>query len=509
MSFPAKPNFEKRPLAILPTLHFNRESIKAFPRAFETYINDNFGFRENLLNLNSWFSTLMFKQSVSSLAIIGKQNWLFFTGDRSIEDIQRKEHSSDTVKQQWNSSLFDTEKWLTSKGIKYRFIVAPDKHFIYPEFLPPDLHQGEGKSRLQDLLDTIGRPNFFIYLQSALIKQKTISRLPLYFSTDTHWTSYGAYIGYIGLMQSLDSQYQAMTLKLPEASFHSHDKKKKDLAIMARMPTEESDLVSDIMLRNSCQRKAQILAPSSITSRATACSTGRGTVLVFHDSFMLAFAQYLSSTFARVVFLPFSSDANLFVQMVEQEKPDIVIQERVERALQCPHNFSLKEAVIELSKQQICINGTNLSDPYELIRRIATINELNGQTVFIINDNVWGFTKNKSNEVGHVEQIKVFHTSFSFYGWTLYPSNKHGAHHVVISKEKYVIYVHNITVNATNIEPYPNSKKIEQSRFNFSVEKEIISGGKGPIRFFSLQGTHLAELNFDQRLLMNVNITQN
>ena len=134
---------EKREFAIQPNFPRDMKSIEAFPDLFSAYYADHFGLREYL---SKAYKTLKFKlgDSPSDDVTIGKDGWLFFG---SIKELERGYNNPfDNAR---NSSLYsqvDLEKtaqhfiqlqrWLAEKGIKYIFIIAPNKHTIYFDKLP-------------------------------------------------------------------------------------------------------------------------------------------------------------------------------------------------------------------------------------------------------------------------------------------------------------------------------------------------------------------------------------
>ena len=75
---------EKRNLAKIPKPSL--KTIFFFPKRFETYFNDNFGFRAFLIRCYTYFKINLLKSSQVSKVVIGKDGWLFFAGDDVIND---------------------------------------------------------------------------------------------------------------------------------------------------------------------------------------------------------------------------------------------------------------------------------------------------------------------------------------------------------------------------------------------------------------------------------------
>ena len=84
-------NTENRQLAEMPSLSFDSlkglsDSLQAFPSLFNSFYNDHVPFRSQLIELNSILSVELFGDSASDSVVLGKDNWLFYTDEESIED---------------------------------------------------------------------------------------------------------------------------------------------------------------------------------------------------------------------------------------------------------------------------------------------------------------------------------------------------------------------------------------------------------------------------------------
>ena len=84
-------NTENRQLAEMPSLSFAggkelADSLKAFPSLFNSFYNDHVPFRSQLIELNSILNVELLGDSASDSVVLGKDNWLFYTDEESIED---------------------------------------------------------------------------------------------------------------------------------------------------------------------------------------------------------------------------------------------------------------------------------------------------------------------------------------------------------------------------------------------------------------------------------------
>jgi hypothetical protein len=331
---------EQRTLSPRPALPDTLTALKQFPAALERFANDHFGFREVLLDLQATIAYTVFHRSGSPHVLAGKEDWLFYTQDGLLEDMQGASAFSSADIHAWITYIEQRATWLAANNVAYRFLIAPDKYTIHPEMLPNSA-RNNAPSRLQGLmavLDTTGAAAHVVMPHAALIARKASTSLPLYFHTDTHWTPFGAYVAYRELMASLGGYLHADALQLDDTAFTPQpNPSATDLSVMIRHPYREPLSAADLSQPQQCLRDATASPPAGADMRgikayaATRCEGKTGTALVLHDSFMTALAPYLATQFGRVVYIWGQPSAETMRLAVRQEQPDVLIEERVER----------------------------------------------------------------------------------------------------------------------------------------------------------------------------------
>jgi hypothetical protein len=345
---------EMRTLAQFPIDDLSWSGMSRLPVDLTAYANDRFGARDALLNLQSRIAYHVFGKSASPKVMIGKQKWMFYAAERSVEDIQRIDLMPPDLADLWRRSTESRARWLKAKGIVYRVYFAPDKHSIYADLLPTGV-AASGPSRFDGLLSKLGPKPYLIDGRGPLLNARAIYADRLYLHTDTHWTHLGAYVGYKQIISSLGDDMRHRPLQAQ--SFTSRPLGESDLSRMARIPTIDMDEVaSNLPADASCVKESPAVAPQAVDSSklqkfaTTHCATGHGTVLIFHDSFMSAMEPYISSQFREVTYVRGSRDDFLFARMVDQLKPDIVIDEYVERAILIPPSDNLEQALKQMGQ---------------------------------------------------------------------------------------------------------------------------------------------------------------
>lgn len=302
---------EKRKLADCPKLH--RKSIATFPAKFEAFLRDRMGFRKELIRTRNLLKYDLFNVSGSSMVLLGKQDWLYYLSDGSPSVMRRERPFSAENLAYWKRVLEQRTKWCQQHGIKYVFVVAPDKPSIYPEFLPAGYKPVRPKSRLDQLSAMFDRdsPVRFVNLSKSLLSAKSANQL--YLKTDTHWNQLGAYVGYQQLMSSLRGWVPAL-----KSTGNTHSDFEMKVCF-------NGDCVG-LLGMFSCKNE---MVPSFTNCHATTKPSNLK-VLVFHDSFGEGLKPYLSANFNNINWVH-QNDLSFDSELVLREHPQILIHEVVER----------------------------------------------------------------------------------------------------------------------------------------------------------------------------------
>jgi hypothetical protein len=329
---------ENRPLAAKPPWKISRN----FPAAFEEFYNDHFGFRERLV---SWLGVAKVQWlgiSSSPNVVLGKRGLLFYTplpmglNDQAAGPFTAEQTAC------WGHMLQARRDWLARRGIRYLFVIAPDKQSVYPEALPRALkHRLPGCSRLDQLLGFLrADPDFpVIDLREPLWEAKSEGRL--YFATDSHWNVRGAYHAYVRLVAALSPGREGIRAP-PWEAFREvpHRQIGGDCARLLGLADRLSEEAPRLESRTPPKAKRVELegqfdgnpACRPFAMERPDLPSPRG--IIFHDSFGSYLIPTLAEHFHRIVFAWERTDFPIFDSaLVEREHPEVVIQEMVERKL--------------------------------------------------------------------------------------------------------------------------------------------------------------------------------
>lgn len=334
---------ENRRLASAP--EFDAGNPEAFPAEFESYFNDHFGFRTQLIRLFRYLEIKLFRVPRAGNVLFGRDGWLFEAGGQQIADMRNNWPFKDAELAEWARVLEQKQQALSERGIDYLFVLAPNKNVVYPDKLPASVNRVRDTSRADQLIDYLGRHTDVPVLDLRPVVEDARPTLRPYHRTDTHWNAWGAYTGYRALMQRLAPRFPGLTpVRLTSADFVRRRGHGGDLArSLSMQETLEETLIEPETWRPDCAVYQGLPADASDTERnnnrfTTRCARGSGRLLMFRDSYSLAMMPYLSETFAYVHYFPASPvPLDGMLKVIEEQNPDIVIEERATRWLRKPY----------------------------------------------------------------------------------------------------------------------------------------------------------------------------
>jgi len=356
---------EKRSLVKPPGWEELKTEPEKFPEKFEAFFNDHFGWRRELVNAGSRLKLQWLAVSPSSLAVCGRQDWIFYTGDESLSDYRGLRKLSTAEMEGWRRWLEAREEWLAIRGIRYLFVIPPNKQTIYPEFMPSSYARRRGPGILDQLLDYLKKTGCTVRvvdLRPALLGAKASGQV--YMKADSHWSEFGGFVGAQEVIEALRVWFPEMKPEAAEGRFSTILRYYgEDLPTMLGAPGIVSENLTFYRPPDGEQFKEEfftlprspeetLLAPVNVTPSHP--QTNRRAV-VLRDSFGVALLKPLSRHFARSTHIwytkyhdrDFEADIAGFV---EREKPDVVIEQMVERL------------IVSVRKDDLCFGGKSESE---------------------------------------------------------------------------------------------------------------------------------------------------
>ncbi len=337
---------ENRNLATLPVVRLERKELEAFPTKFESYFNDNFGFRSSLVRgynaaKMSWFGAFPSRQ-----VTVGKEGWYFLAWDGFTDDYRGKDHFPVEQIERWQRDFQAKQSYLAARGIKYLVVVVPNKQSVYPEYLPEAVQRVRDATVFDRFLTQLqsGLDVPILDLRPLLMEAKTQGRI--YDRTDSHWNELGALIAVNGIIARIQQWFpDVKPLPLSQYKQEIETGEGGDLARMLgfqdKIREDRIKLTSSIPV---CSKPAGIRlspthewTPDKMPSARECAQGDRSRIAVLTcDSFGTNLIPFFAEAFHRTVSLaptfPYkSSFEEVIPEVVELEHPDVFVEELVER----------------------------------------------------------------------------------------------------------------------------------------------------------------------------------
>lgn len=339
------PGEEKRLLSTWPGLPKGVNNIHSYFSGINDYLNDHFGLRAHYIyRYKRELQKLFGRDNVTPRVIEGVDGWLFYNKFRMIDDFLGFTPLSAEQLDWWLASVQEKNKWLQEQGIRYLLVVIPNKQAVYPEYVMKDGVAMKGISRFEQLQSHLkGKqlelmPNLHLQLQPERYEK------PLYYKYDSHWTQFGAYIGFTSIMELLQEWFPreefvtGFTFGPDKTGTIGNTGPRGDLARLILQPFLE-ETYPELQRFKRCEPIRTYLpyefsnldtkrgSPSFIRT----CKKKNLRGLVFRDSFFVPVEPLLSENFQEVVYLWKSYDQTNVEELLSHYKPDIVIEAVAER----------------------------------------------------------------------------------------------------------------------------------------------------------------------------------
>jgi alginate O-acetyltransferase complex protein AlgJ len=337
---------ENRPL---PKLTWQLSSILSFAKDFGEYFRYNFAFRRDFIHWHTKLVGGAMGQSSSPMVVEGKHGWLFLGEHGSIQDYRGMLPFSEPQLRQWQQALDSRRNWLAQQGIRYLFVVCPDKHTIYPEHMPDRINRVHAQTRLDQLLRHMREHSDvdILDLRPALREFKNTHLC--YQPQESHWNGVGAFVGYQQIARRLQAWYPNLRpITMSDCESRKQENPETDLLWLQGRENIRTVIDSLRPARGFTANLRRELNPPRPNGGMLFYSHRAGApiarALVVCDSFATLMMPFLAEHFGDALFVWGGGDGFL-PQDVRERKPDVVIQEIVERSL-CEFSLSPLEALL-------------------------------------------------------------------------------------------------------------------------------------------------------------------
>ena len=215
-------------------------------------------------------------------------------------------------------------------------IMGPNKSSIYPEYLPDELVPSPQKYSSFFLKKLRGIPNLTVYDPTADLLERKQSEGLLYWMTDTHWNTKGAFLTYTGFAKLFG-------LPVPDIRFRQGMPHKGDLIGISRqkdfpLHTEDN---WEIVWKNKPVLTEETIPGivnepfGTLVSVTNEHPLSDKRIWVIGDSFNYALRPYFNAVFSKIRYIGhWSKKLEQLPSELKKadQKPDMIIVVRVERS---------------------------------------------------------------------------------------------------------------------------------------------------------------------------------
>jgi len=370
---------EKRSLSSFPRIDFSASSLLHFPKKFEAFFEDHFGFRAQIVRLHNWLLWRVFATSSNNAVVVGDSNWFFLSGDGGLNDSLGQTQFNTIELEKFKRVIKDREYWLNSLGTHYLFLPIPNKESIYNEHLPTRIRQYQGKDKYTQIIGYLkksGQLQCAIDVQDLMLNNKQHQQL--YHRTDSHWNSFGIHLVYGEIIKRLQSFLPEITPVKVNLTWD--EKYSGDLAMIMNLNGVLSEKAPLYEVQPQCtvqplSRMKELIHTPEFKNTSplklpvkSGCEGKTSKAILLHDSFGNSLRSYLTPNFKTIIFVQYYNFQDI-KSLIAETKPDIVIDEKVSRNLEkaLVYDQDLESEVLktkfdQLPKTVLRIAGANWYD---------------------------------------------------------------------------------------------------------------------------------------------------
>jgi hypothetical protein len=301
--------------------------LTKLPGDYQDYFSNHFFLRDKGVIWNNEILSHIGSKTFNNV-LVGRNGWLYFTDEKNLNYYQCDQPFTPAELEKIVSRVKEMRDFSRENGAEFILLIAPVKESIYPEYLPNGIRKSSNPCQLDQVLHSlqgsgVAAPDLRILLQEGKTKSQ------VYFKTDTHWNDAGAFLVYRSIFKELKKLFPAVEI-LKLTDFQSLPiKKSGDLSQMIplEIPISETTLVMEP------NRQPKAVVSQGGDSKTIITESGiysYPNAVIFRDSFFMALRPFFSENFNRAIYRwSFDFDREL----IQNEKPDIVIYELAERYL--------------------------------------------------------------------------------------------------------------------------------------------------------------------------------
>jgi hypothetical protein len=328
---------ENRMLANRPALTDIKSQPEIFIRHFDDWFKDSTGFREqlimffNVISKSKWYNSIWYADG-QYIYLIGEEGHHYFAGDgKIILKFQGKQFLTDAQLTGMATKLEEVKTYLDEQGIPLIVMFCTDKESIYPEFYPKSIKRGPEPIQLDVITEYLIEHTMVdvFNIKQALLAEKSNFMLYAVSSGDlAHYNEIGAFFAYRELMRHINIYFpEIISYELNDVDI-CYDRAGVPNASLKKEKAYKK-------LDKSFFNDVNISRPFTWENEAYENTYSDLPVILFlRDSYAeeLYIGKYIAQHFSKAIFIHYSNMEH-FDEYIDRYKPDIVVFESAERAL--------------------------------------------------------------------------------------------------------------------------------------------------------------------------------
>ncbi len=296
------------------------EFNKLFFQDCGEYFNDHIALRNQMIFADAKIQTGLFSESNVSGVVYGKNDWLYYSS--TLDDYLGRKKMSERELFNLSHNLSIVQEYLNQRDIEFLFTVPPNKNTLYDGNMPyhcSDINDSEHNAKLLESY-LAEKDISYISLFDLFEKQDET----LYLLRDSHWNMKGACFAYNAIMDALKKEHNDYSDTEPVLEKNTDGDLNK---MLYSFYGELENNYSYNLPQN--YNYANDVAGVEDGWIVTENEKGKGTILMFRDSFADTLIPFISNEFELAYYskgLP-----NALERYIEDDAPDCVVIEKVER----------------------------------------------------------------------------------------------------------------------------------------------------------------------------------
>ena len=332
---------ENRTLAAYPSIRTEEGGFNnAYLTDFESWLNDNLRGRTVVVAADATLQYVLFERIVKSDTMMGEKPWLFVNDESMIKEYQHLNLLSEEELRRYTEKMQGISDYLQERGIAFYYFQCYDKEAIYPEKYVNGINQTGADSRADQIVKALEENTDvrLIPVKDAMLAHK--DELIYYQYVDLlHWNERGSYYGYQVLLEELHKDFDEIPILQEEDFVITEMEEKTELYGYEYPYTEMVPIYSvrDPHAREITEETTETWDFLHVKEHThdfinETCENDLR-ILVFGDSFVRMYLKEdLAESFAATLSIDWAN-IPILDEVVEAYKPDIVIIENTQKAL--------------------------------------------------------------------------------------------------------------------------------------------------------------------------------